>query len=148
MVKSFIYPDKIQYNEIKEINNDDVGHASTIYEIEYFDKPIQIALGRENHSYSNDNIVYFSVYLVSNDKIHSRIGVFEVDSNKMISIIDEDGDIDIEQGHILLFVDQQYIFENTSPLLSLSSTNFTFTFDYSSWYAGRRYAFASHHIQK
>ena len=33
-------------------------------------------------------------------------------------------------------------------LLSLSSTNFTFTFDYSSWYAGRRYAFASHHIQK
>jgi len=115
MVKSFIYPDKIQYNEIKEINNDDIGHASTIYEIEYFDKPIQIALGRENHSYSNDNIVYFSVYLVSNDKIHSRIGVFEVESNKMISIIDEDGDVDIDQGHILLFVDQQYIFENTTP---------------------------------
>jgi len=114
MVKSFIHPDKIQYSDIKEINNDDLGHASTIYEIEYFDKPIQIALGRENHSYSSENIVYFSVYLVSNDKIHSRIGVFEVDSNKMISIIDEDGDVDIDQGHIILFVDQQYIYEHGS----------------------------------
>ena len=113
MVKSFIHPDKIQYNETKEINNDDVGHASTIYEISYFEKPIQIALGRENHSFSNDNIVYFSVYLVSNDKIHSRIGVFEVDSNKMISIMDEDGDVDIDQGHILLFIDQKYIFEHS-----------------------------------
>lgn len=112
-MKSFIQSDKIQYNETNEINTDDVGHASTIYEISYFDKPIQIALGRENHSFSNDNIVYFSVYLVSNDKIDSRIGVLEVDSNKMISIIDEDGDIDIDQGHILLFVDQAYIFDHT-----------------------------------
>ena len=112
-MKSVIQPEKIQYNETKEINNDDVGHASTIYEISYFDKPIQIALGRENHSFSNDNIVHFSVYLVSNDKIDSRIGVLEVDSNKMISIIDEDGDIDIDQGHILLFVDQAYIFDHT-----------------------------------
>lgn len=115
MVKSFIHPDKIQYNETKDINNDDIGHASTIYEISYFDKPIQIALGRENHSFSNDNIVHFSVYLVSNDKIVSRIGIFEVDSNKMISIMDEDGDIDIDQGHILLFVDQNYIFEHSEP---------------------------------
>uniref|UniRef100_A0A6C0IS02 OTU domain-containing protein n=1 Tax=viral metagenome TaxID=1070528 RepID=A0A6C0IS02_9ZZZZ len=114
MVKSFIYPDKIQYNETKEIDNDDVGHASTIYEIDYFDKPINIALGRESHSFSGENIVHFSIYLVSNDKIHSRIGVFEVESNKMISIIDEDGDIDIDQGHILLFVDQQYVFEHVS----------------------------------
>ena len=112
-MKSVIQPEKIQYNETKEINNDDVGHASTIYEISYFDKPIQIALGRENHSFSNDNIVHFSVYLVSNDKIDSRIGVLEVDSNKMISIIDEDGDIDIDQGHILLFVGQAYIFDHT-----------------------------------
>ena len=115
MVKSFIHPDKIQYNETKDINNDDIGHASTIYEISYFDKPIQIALGRENHSFSNENIVHFSVYLVSNDKIVSRIGIFEVDSNKMISIMDEDGDIDIDQGHILLFVDQNYIFEHSEP---------------------------------
>lgn len=115
MVKSFIHPDKIQYNETKEINNDDIGHASTIYEISYFDKPIQIALGRENHSFSNENIIHFSVYLVSNDKIVSRIGIFEVDSNKMISIMDEDGDIDIDQGHILLFVDQNYIFEHSEP---------------------------------
>ena len=111
MVKSFIYPDKIQYNETTEIDNDDVGHASTIYEIDYFDKPINIALGRESHSFSGENIVHFSIYLVSNDKIHSRIGVFEVESNKMITIIDEDGDIDIDQGHILLFVDQQYFFQ-------------------------------------
>ena len=38
MVKSFIHPDKIQYNETSDINNDDIGHASTIYEISYFDK--------------------------------------------------------------------------------------------------------------
>ena len=113
MVKSFIYPDKIKYSETTEINNDDVGHASTIYEIDYFDKPISVALGRESHSFSADNIVHFSLYLVSNDKIHSRIGIFEVESNKMISIIDEDGDIDIDEGHILLFVDQQYVFEHT-----------------------------------
>ena len=65
MVKSFIHPDKIQYNETKEINNDDIGHASTIYEISYFDKPIQIALGRENHSFSNENIIHFSAFAPS-----------------------------------------------------------------------------------
>ena len=113
MVKSFIHPDKINYHETNEIDNDDIGHASTIYEVTHFDKPITIALGREQHTYSNENVVYFSIYLVSNDKIHSRIGILEVDSNKMISIIDEDGDIDVEQGHILLFVDQAYIFEHT-----------------------------------
>lgn len=113
MVKSFIHPDKINYYETNEIDNDDIGHASTIYEVTHFDKPITIALGREQHTYSNENVVYFSIYLVSNDKIHSRIGILEVDSNKMISIIDEDGDIDVEQGHMLLFVDQAYIFEHT-----------------------------------
>ena len=113
MVKSFIHPDKINYHETNEIDNDDIGHASTIYEVTHFDKPITIALGREQHTYSNENVVYFSIYLVSNDKIHSRIGILEVDSNKMISIIDEDGDIDVEQGHMLLFVDQAYIFEHT-----------------------------------
>ena len=42
MVKSQIYPDKINYNESKQVDDEDIGYASTIYDIELWaDAPIR-----------------------------------------------------------------------------------------------------------
>lgn len=77
MVKSLLYPDKINYNENKTVDEADVGQSSSIYDVILFGKPIQIGIGKEKHTYSAHNVVYFSIYLMVNDEVKSRIGVVE-----------------------------------------------------------------------
>ena len=109
MVKSQIYPDKINYNESKQVDDEDIGYASTIYDIVEHNIPIEIALGKEKHTYANHNIVYFSVYLILDNILKSRIGIVEIENNRLIDSIDEDGDFIIENGNLLIFVNEDYL---------------------------------------
>ena len=43
MVKSELHPNKINYNESKQIDEEDIGYASTRYETTNFTVPIEIA---------------------------------------------------------------------------------------------------------
>ena len=103
MVKSNINPDKVSYREIKDIDNEDIGYESTIYEYDLFNKTIEIALGKPKYTYTNHSIIYYPIYFVLNNKIISNIGAFEIDSNKLIDILDEAGDVSLEKGEIILF---------------------------------------------
>lgn len=109
MVKSQILPDKINYNESKQIDEEDIGYASTRYENNDFNIPIEIAIGREKHTYSNHNVIYFSVYLIINNIIKDKIGIVEINSERFIDSLDEEGDFIIDNGNILFFVDDNYI---------------------------------------
>jgi predicted NAD-dependent protein-ADP-ribosyltransferase YbiA (DUF1768 family) len=109
MVKSQLYPDKINYNENKTVDEADVGQSSSIYDVNLFGKPIQIGIGKEKHTYSAHNVVYFSIYLMINDEVKSRIGVVEFPSNKLIESLDEDGDIMLEKGKVLYFITKDYL---------------------------------------
>ena len=111
MLESKINKESVKYNENISIEKEDLNHMSFVYETELYDKDIEFVLGKEKHTYAKYNIIYFSVYLVINDKPKKRIGVFEIDSNKFIQSIDEDGSIELENGELLFFVQQSEMSE-------------------------------------
>lgn len=120
MVKSTIYPTKINYNETKQIDSEDVKHCSSRYETTNFTVPIEIALGKEKHTYSTHNIIYFSVYLIIDNKIKDRIGIVEIESNRFIDSLDEDGDFILDNGNLLFFVDDDYIIGMMKDVVDLT----------------------------
>lgn len=116
MVKSKLQPDNITYKEDKQIDDEDEGYAATLYEYTIYDMPLVIALGKEKYTYSsNYNVVYYPIYLIINQELHSKIGVFEVDSNQVINIIDADGDIDLNKGNIIIYVSKAYLQSINKP---------------------------------
>ena len=110
MVKSEI-EEVIIYQETKVIDNEDKGHSSSIYSIEIEGKEVEIAIGKEKYTYSDKNIISFPIYLILNNEIKERIGIYEIESNELITALDEDGDIDLNKGNILFFsyITQKYL---------------------------------------
>jgi hypothetical protein len=111
MLISLLNPDEVKYKEHRKIDAEDIDYSSYVYETTLHDKDIEIVLGKEKHTYSKYDIVHFSVYLVMNDAPVSRIGIFEINSNKFINSIDEDGSIDLDKGEILFFIDTKELFK-------------------------------------
>lgn len=111
MLESKINKENVKYNENISIEKEDLNHMSFVYETELFDKDIEFVLGKEKHTYSKYDIIYYSVYLVINDKPKKRIGVFEIDNSKLIQSMDEDGSIELENGELLFFVEKKELLE-------------------------------------
>jgi predicted NAD-dependent protein-ADP-ribosyltransferase YbiA (DUF1768 family) len=88
--------DLVQYKESKSVDSEDKGYSSSLYEMKIHGEYIEFALGKQKYTYSGKNILYFPIYMVKNDKIKSQIGVYEIDVNQAINILDKDGDIDLE----------------------------------------------------
>lgn len=93
----------VNYMENKKIDDEDRGFATSLFEIEILGRDVVIGLGKEKHTYQNKNIVFFPIYLVANNAIKSKIGVYEMKSSDVISSLDEDGDIDVQKYEPLLF---------------------------------------------
>lgn len=101
--------DTVQYDEANKVDKTDKGHVSSLYAIEMHDNTeylYGVVLGTLRSEFSQKHhIVYYPIYLVNKkDKIKSKIGVFEMDTSEVASIIHDDGDIDVERlGDPLLF---------------------------------------------
>ena len=87
--------DAIQYKETKTIDPEDAGYASTLYEMNIHEHPVEFVLGKQKYTYSGKNVLYYPIYLVNDDTIKSQIGVFEIETNHSLNILDKDGDIDL-----------------------------------------------------
>ena len=109
MVKSNLNPTSINYSEDKEIDIEDIGYSTVIYEYELYKKTIEIALGKIKHSYSKYNIIYYPIYLIINDEPKSKIGIFELDSNKLINNINDTDAVDLEDGEIIIFITSGFL---------------------------------------
>lgn len=108
MVKSIINPE-IVYDESKTVDNDDLYHASSRYNYTLYKKKIEIVLGKVRYTFSKYDVLHYPIYLVFEDEIDSKIGIFEIASKKAIEAIDEDGDVDLKKGHIIPFVSEEYL---------------------------------------
>lgn len=93
----------VHYVENKKIDEEDRGFATSLFEIEILDKIIVIGLGKEKHTYQKKGIVFFPIYLVANNAIKSKIGVYEMKASEVITNLDDDGDINISDAEPLLF---------------------------------------------
>ena len=91
MVKSKINKE-VNYNESKEIEDEDIEYSAALYDYKLHSYDIEIGLGKQKHTYSKRNIVYFPIYLIVNGELVSRIGIYEIEDKKMIDILDDDGD--------------------------------------------------------
>jgi hypothetical protein len=91
MVKSKIKPE-IEYNESKRIDAEDMEYKTSVYEAEIHGKRVAIAVGKIKYTYTGREIIFYPVYLVSdNDVVKSQIGVFEMESKKVPSYLDMEG---------------------------------------------------------
>jgi predicted NAD-dependent protein-ADP-ribosyltransferase YbiA (DUF1768 family) len=119
MVSSVINP-SVQYVEKRTIDPEDKGHLSSMYIIELFDTEILVVLGKPKYTFSEKDIVYYPIYVVSaENKIKSQVGVFESKLANTIRLVDSDGDIDVDKlGEPLIysFVNKKYIqLANSDP---------------------------------
>ena len=95
MVNSILNP-KINYPELKKLDPDDVSFDASMYEIAVLGQDIIIALGQAKYAFIDDNIIYYPIYLVENDKVSKQLGVYEIMSDQLPNVVDEDGDIELK----------------------------------------------------
>ena len=87
----------VYYNETKELEKCDYNNESQLYEYNILNLFLIISVGIKNKAYISSGIIYFPVYLISNNKFISKIGILEIDINTENKIYDVDGDIDLEK---------------------------------------------------
>jgi predicted NAD-dependent protein-ADP-ribosyltransferase YbiA (DUF1768 family) len=99
----------VTFKEHRTIDMEDRGHQSSLYDLNIWGKNIVIALGKPKFTFSNYNILYYPIYLISlNNTIEGCIGVFETkmsDPKSGSLNLDEEGDIDINKMGNPIFFD-------------------------------------------
>jgi len=111
MVKSLL-DDTTEYPESKILDKSDKDFEASTYEIPLFDMDSMIALGQPKYTFVERNIIYYPIYLVKNQKVDIQIGVYEIKSSDLPSLIDEDGDINLallNEPLLYSFVDKNLI---------------------------------------
>jgi hypothetical protein len=80
----------IEYPETREIDAEDIDHVSSLYLLEIYGKPHTVAIGKVKYTFSvTYEVVYFPIYLVRNTKIIGKLGVYELERNRLLSIMDK-----------------------------------------------------------
>ena len=101
----------INYPETRKLDGEDVEQDVPIYEITIKNIPIEIAVGQAKFTFIESDIVYFPVYLIKGEEVTMQIGVYEIFSNQQPTVIDAEGDIDVNRlGNILLYSFVYYLF--------------------------------------
>lgn len=112
----------IKYSDSKNVESTDILHESPIYYGEIYTKSVRFILGKPNNRYITNNIIYFNIYLVNispENKIYSRIGVYEIETDKYSMIMDEDDTIDFSLFNAPILIDdtidilKKYSYNNT-----------------------------------
>lgn len=109
MVHSNIQPKHVIYKEKYDIEEQDIGYESSIYDgIVIYDTEVDIALGNPRYEFSKYNIVYLPIFLIINDEPVSRIGIYEIDNNKFIEKMDRNNDLELDEENILIYIKKDY----------------------------------------
>jgi len=87
---------RINYPELKTIPQIDVKKTLDLYQIEVQDIEIIIAIGSPNKEFEDDDIIYYPIYLVNKENKSLQIGVYEIESNKFVSMYSDDNELIID----------------------------------------------------
>ena len=102
----------INYTEKMRLDSEDVDHNATSYNANILGFELLIAIGKEKYGFVGKNVIYFPIYLIKDDKVFNQIGVYEIYSHNLPNILDEDGDVDLDELSTPLlysFVDDAYL---------------------------------------
>ena len=75
---------KINYVELKKINNEDLNRETDVYEIKIKSVLVDITIGRQDNSFIEDGIIFFPIYLIKYNMKSLQIGVFEMAASEII----------------------------------------------------------------
>ena len=110
MVNSILGKAKeINYPEIKILDPEDKNFDASMYAVTVLGKDIVIALGQAKYTFIDDNIIYFPIYFVKDDSFSTQIGVYEIIADQLPNILDDDGDVILED------VDNPLIYSFVTP---------------------------------
>ena len=101
--------EEIEYNENQDLDNEDQDLDVVLWEYNLFDMPIHIALGNKHEE---KGVEYYPIYLILNDRVRSKIGIFEMINAD--DYLDDDGDLDItdlNEPLLFSFVSKAYLME-------------------------------------
>ena len=113
--------DAINYKENRAIEDGDFGSSSVVYEMEIEERPVKFVLGKQKYTYSGKNVLYYPIYLLNETRIKAQIGVFELQANKALNILDDDGDVDLnmlEEPLIYSFVNASFLDKALKPKIA------------------------------
>ena len=100
MVRSRLVP-SVNYIELKALNPSDTkenNYKAPLYEATVLGINTIISIGNIINTFISNNVVYYPIYLIKNDKVISQIGVYEIFQSDIPSLLDDDGDINIEKA--------------------------------------------------
>ena len=87
----------INYKETNSLAPEDHDIELNQYSLKLNDKERILALGLPKYDYIANNIIYFPIYLIVDEKFVARIGVYEILENVLVDIKDDNDDVDIEK---------------------------------------------------
>lgn len=91
--------DTVSYPELKKVDREDRKTEAITYQTELQDVDVMIALGKPKHTFADQDIVYFPIYLVCADGTAVQVGVYEtktrVDNQDYTRFFGQDGSVDI-----------------------------------------------------
>ena len=109
MIRSMIKKEVLYINNMN-MDSEDEDHSSSLYDYSLYNIPITIALGKPKYDKSEKyNIIYFFIYLIINNETVAKIGIFEIEKDIMINNMDDDDDIDLSKGKIIITVNENYL---------------------------------------
>ena len=117
MIEYMVYSNingTVFFKETTDIDPEDIGHETTIHEMEIHQKRVLIVFGKIKHTFINRNVVYIPIYLVVRHKVSKQIGVIEMHKDDILTIFEEsdNNEIDLEkldEPLMFSFVDETFI---------------------------------------
>ncbi len=99
MVRSKLV-ESINFQELKAIDDSDTkenNYKAPLYEATVLGINTIISIGQIKNTFVSQNIVYYPIYLIKKNKVISQIGVYEMFQDTVPSLMDDEGDIDLER---------------------------------------------------
>ena len=93
----------LKYSEKKTLDRGDINYKATLYKIVVENYKITIALGDTKYDFSEKKILFVYIYLIKNNKIFNKIGVYEFESESFWTLLDDDNDLDVTKMNNPLF---------------------------------------------
>jgi len=109
----------ITYKETDGIQESDIDYDANLYQSEFYDKEIVFAIGKPNYTYIDNNIVYYYIYMITDDNNKKQIGVYEIPADNQEKILDSDGDIDLNEFNAPLLYSYTYSLIHRKPESSI-----------------------------
>ena len=108
MVNSRI-SNEIHYNEIKTVHPEDVDAETAIYELNLYDVPVEIGIGKPKYEFASKHVIYMPLYLIQNNEVVCRIGVYELKDNELLQNMDAEKSYILKERNVLIYVSKEYL---------------------------------------